>query len=776
MRVLIVGSGAREHAIARAVSRSPLLSRLWIAPGNAGTALLGENAPVSATDIAAIADLARRERIDLVVPGPEAPLAAGLADAMRGLGLPCFGPTAAAARIESSKAFAKAFMDRHGIPTARWAFFEDPAEAKAHIASAPYPVVVKASALASGKGVVVPADAGEALAAVDRVLAAAGGSGGIVVEEKLEGEEVSLIALCDGSRLAVMPPARDHKRLLEGDLGPNTGGMGAIAPSPSCPPALAAEIERTVLGPALGGLAADGSPFVGALYAGIMLTASGPRVLEFNCRLGDPEAEALLPLAETDLLELLAACASGDMRGIPPRWATRSAAAVVIAAPGYPDSTLSGIRLPPRVFEGDTEEAYLLHGGTRLAAASSLGRAGGEVLSTGGRVLCAVGLGASLDEALGRAYERADRARFEGSQLRRDIGSSGVARDIGRMSRAGRGSAYAAAGVDIDAGNAAVELMKEAVLSTYGPEVVAGIGSFGGLYDATALKAMDRPLLVSSTDGVGTKVKIAGALGRWRGVGVDIVNHCIDDILVQGARPLFFLDYVASSRLDPRAVAEAVAGMAEACRAAGCALIGGETAEMPGTYRDGESDIAGTIVGVVEAGRALPRDDLAEGDLLVGLASRGAHTNGYSLLRSIFAGEDLGAEVPELGESLADALLRPHRSYLRVLLPALEGEPGLVKALAHITGGGFAENMPRVLPRGLDAVARRGSWPVPPLFELARKKGNVSEDEMSRVFNMGIGMVAVLSPDRLARFRDLAGEACWVIGKLVRGSGKARIE
>ena len=326
-------------------------------------------------------------------------------------------------------------------------------------------------------------------------------------------------------------------------------------------------------------------------------------------------------------------------------------------------------------------------------------------------------------------------------------------------------SLYAASGVDIEAGNQAVELMGAAVRATYGPEVLAGLGAFGGQFDASALKGMQAPVLVASTDGIGTKVRVAAAAGRYEPLGHDIVNHCINDILVQGARPLFFLDYVASDRLVPGRVAELVSGMAAACRAAGCALLGGETAEMPGVYASGEFDVAGTIIGVAERGALLPRPGLQAGDVLLGLRSNGPHTNGYSLIRRVFAGVPLDTVFPELGGPLVDALLAPHRSYLRVIPP---GAP--IKALAHLTGGGFIENIPRALPPGLGAVVRRGAWPVPPLFRLIQTRGAVDEAEMFRVFNQGIGMVAVVAPGDVAALRAAIQEETFVIGELAAGA------
>ena len=327
---------------------------------------------------------------------------------------------------------------------------------------------------------------------------------------------------------------------------------------------------------------------------------------------------------------------------------------------------------------------------------------------------------------------------------------------------------YADTGVDIEAGNRAVALMKATVKSTYGPEVLAGIGSFGGLYDASVLKGMKTPVLAASTDGVGTKVKIAAQAGRYRSVGYDIVNHCINDILVQGARPLFFLDYFATSKLDPQIVAEIVTGISEACRGAGCALIGGETAEMPGVYAPGEFDIAGTIVGVLEREAALPRPNIEPGDILVGVRSSGPHTNGYSLIRKVFEGVPLEMVLPELGIPLDQALLAPHRSYYPILYSLLSD----IKALAHLTGGGFIENIPRVLPENVDAVIDRQSWTVPPLFRLIQERGDIAAKEMYRVFNMGIGMVGIVDKQHVDSLQKAISEETFIIGELVNGNCK----
>jgi phosphoribosylformylglycinamidine cyclo-ligase/phosphoribosylamine--glycine ligase/phosphoribosylformylglycinamidine cyclo-ligase len=319
--------------------------------------------------------------------------------------------------------------------------------------------------------------------------------------------------------------------------------------------------------------------------------------------------------------------------------------------------------------------------------------------------------------------------------------------------------------------------MRDAVRSTYGPEVLAGLGAFGGLFDLAGLGQMAAPVLVASTDGVGTKVKLAAQAGRYESIGHDIVNHCLNDILVSGGRPLFFLDYIAAAKLDPQLAARVVSGMAAACRAAGCALLGGETAEMPGVYAPGEFDVAGTMVGVVERDQILPRADLRPGDVLLGLRSSGPHTNGYALIRQVFAGVAPDTVFPELGLPLVDALLAPHRAYGSLLLPVLaRGAPGAIKALVHLTGGGWLDNIPRVLPDGLGAVVRHDAWSVPPLFQMIQARGRVPLLEMYRVFNMGIGMLVVARPESVPALQAAIAEETFVVGELVAGARAVRLE
>lgn len=302
---------------------------------------------------------------------------------------------------------------------------------------------------------------------------------------------------------------------------------------------------------------------------------------------------------------------------------------------------------------------------------------------------------------------------------------------------------YAAAGVDIDAGQKAVALMKDAIQATYNEHVLSDTGNFGGLFAADSLKDMQSPVLVASTDGVGTKTMVAAALDRWDTIGQDLVNHCINDILVQGARPLFFLDYVASSKLEPEKIAAIVTGMAQACQAAGCALLGGETAEMPGVYAPNEVDVVGTVVGVLDKNNLLDGSRIQAGDIIFGLPSTGLHTNGYTLARMALAEQDWTTEHPALGMSIGEALLTVHRNY-SPHIEALKSAEVDIRGLAHITGGGMVDNVPRILPDNVQAVIQHGSWAVPPIFGLIQTLGNVSRDEMLRVFNMGVGMLVIV--------------------------------
>ncbi len=423
MNVLLVGAGGREHAMAWTLAQSPKLTKLYAAPGNPGMAALAECVSLRPEDHAALAAFCREKGVDLVLVGPEAPLAAGLTDDLLAAGVKVFGPTKAAAQIEASKVFAKHFMARHGIPTARYAVFRRHAEAVRFLETVDYPIVIKASGLAAGKGVILPASKEEALAALEAVMVrrefgAAGEE--VVIEERLSGPEVSLMAFCDGRRAVAMLPAQDHKRLLDGDRGPNTGGMGAYAPAPVCPPEMVDEIVETVLQPAVSGLRLEGAPFVGVLYAGLMLTERGPQVLEFNCRFGDPETQAVLPLLESDLLDLALACAEGRLNEAEIRWRRGAAVCVVLASAGYPAAPETG--KPIHGLDALPEDVLCFHAGTKSVD--------GRIVTAGGRVLGLTARAATLREAVEKAYRAVEKVEFEGRQYRRDIAVSGLRHGI----------------------------------------------------------------------------------------------------------------------------------------------------------------------------------------------------------------------------------------------------------------------------------------------------------------------------------------------------------
>jgi len=335
-------------------------------------------------------------------------------------------------------------------------------------------------------------------------------------------------------------------------------------------------------------------------------------------------------------------------------------------------------------------------------------------------------------------------------------------------------SAYAQAGVDIEAGQRAAELMKTAVQSTFGPEVLSDVGHFGGLFAAGRLREMVQPVLAASTDGVGTKTLVAARLGRWDTIGRDIVNHCVNDILVQGARPLFFLDYVAAARLEPEQAAAVVQGIAAACREAGCALLGGETAEMPGVYQAGALDLAGTVVGVVERAEIIDGRLVQAGDAILGLPSSGLHTNGYTLARAALGDLDWSEPLAELdGRTVGQVLLEPHRCYLAEI-DRLQAAGVVIHGLAHITGGGLLDNPPRILPPGLGARLQRGSWPEPPIFGLIQRLDDASMPEMFRVFNMGLGMLVIVSQEQAAAAQTAVPELL-PVGQITQGAPRVEI-
>ena len=416
MKLLVIGSGGREHALAWRLAQSPKVSRVYVAPGNAGTAREDGVFNVQVTSVPDLVKFAQHEGVHATVVGPEGPLAAGVVDAFLDANLRIFGPTRAAAQLESSKDFAKRFMARHGIPTSRHATFGEAESAHEYVDAHSAPIVVKADGLAAGKGVVVAASAAEAHDAIDRMLAGnkLGEAGHrVVIEDFLEGEEASFIVMVDGKNVLALASSQDHKRIFDGDRGPNTGGMGAYSPAPVVTPEVHHRVMHEIVTPAVKGMAADGIPYTGFLYAGLMIDAQGaPRVVEFNCRLGDPETQPILMRLKSDLQELLEHGIDGTLDQVEVQWDRRAALGVVLAAAGYPDAPRKGDEIHglPR----DEEDFHVFHAGT---AAKD-----GRVVTSGGRVLCVTALGEKVSIAAARAYEVAEKIRFDGMQFRKDIG------------------------------------------------------------------------------------------------------------------------------------------------------------------------------------------------------------------------------------------------------------------------------------------------------------------------------------------------------------------
>ncbi|EEH03944.1 phosphoribosylformylglycinamidine cyclo-ligase [Histoplasma capsulatum G186AR] len=774
LRVLVVGSGGREHAFAWKLSHSPSVDIVFVAPGNGGTAAGHSkiaNIDIKADDYAGLVTFSQKNNVNLVVPGPEAPLVDGIQKFFQSVGIRCFGPSQAAARMEGSKTFSKDFMKRHNIPTAAYENFSDYASASRYLDSVNHDVVIKASGLAAGKGVIIPQSKEEAQKALremmlDRQFGEAGDE--VVIEEFLEGDELSILTFSDGYTVRSLPPAQDHKRIFDGDQGPNTGGMGCYAPTRITSKEVLDEIDKTVIIPTINGMRREGYPFVGILFTGLMMTKNGPKVLEYNVRGGDPETQTLLPLLsdDTDLAEVMIACTEHWLDGVTIKIEPKFSATVIAVAEGYPGSYAKGrdISLTP-----PAANTLIFHAGTTLT--------NNHLKTSGGRVIAATSTAATLEDAVSDAYTGISTINFQGMHYRKDIAHRAFR---STSSSNAEPLTYAAAGVSIDAGNDLVKQIKANVAQTRRPGTDAIIGGFGGTFSLSTCNSgfhPSSPTLIGAIDGVGTKLAIAHEMRVHNTVGIDLVAMNVNDLVVQGAEPLFFLDCYSCGKLDVATAAAFVSGVAAGCVDAGCALVGGETAEMPGLYAGTAYDAVGAAVGAIDTAKrtVLPAiERMQVGDVLLGLASSGPHSNGYSLVRKVVERSGLSyhdaAPFETTAPSLGAALLTPTRIYVKPLLAALAAAPGAIKGLAHITGGGLVENIPRALPKYLTALVDVASWPLPPVFRWLKKSGGITGSEMGRAFNNGIGMVIVVGKEDVALVKGLLegkGEKVFVVGELV---------
>lgn len=763
----MIGNGGREHALCWKLADSPFVEKVYCTPGSVGISTTNkvECVELDIKVYTAVAKWCKEHEIDLVVIGPEDPLANGIVDGLTPLGIPCFGPTKAGAQIEANKDWSKSFMKKYQIPTARYKSFTDAAAAKEFIMTAPFPaLVVKASGLAAGKGVVVAATKEEACQAVDEILTDAKyGSAGetVLIEELLEGDEVSVLAFTDGETVSMMPPAQDHKRVGDGDTGPNTGGMGAYCPCPLITPDQLLDVKEQVLQRAVDGLKAEGIKYVGVLYAGMMVTKAGPMTLEFNCRFGDPETQVLMTLLESDLYKIMKACVSGTLKQTQVTWNTKlSSVGVVIASKGYPETSTKGCVISGLSQVQSTPGTVVFHSGVSRGA-------NGTLVTWGGRVLLVCARAASLRAAAASATAAAALVDFPGAHYRKDIAHRAFTKI--------NGLSYLQSGVDIDAAATLVRQIEPIATATHRRGVLGRLGCYSGLFQLSAMDpSLKDPVLVQGTDGVGTKLKIAEMMQKYDTLGQDLVAMCVNDILCAGAEPFAFLDYMACGRLQVDVATTIVRGIADACKLSGCALLGGETAEMPSMYEIGKYDLAGFAVGVVDNLKQLPRaKEIRAGDVVLALPSTGVHSNGYSLVQKIMleTGHSYTESAPfsTTNKSFGEEFLVPTGIYVKELMPAIKKD--LIKGLAHITGGGLLENIPRILPPGIRVKLDATKFTIKPVFGWLQAKGAVSDFEMLRTFNCGVGMVVIVDAVCLKELLEAVEGDIAVVG-VVENIGK----
>ncbi|KAL9046368.1 MAG: hypothetical protein Q9214_000779 [Letrouitia sp. 1 TL-2023] len=667
--------------------------------------------------------------------------------------------------------FAKDFMARYNIKTARYVSFSDYQEARQHINEVKYDTVIKASGLAAGKGVILPTSKHEAEDTLKKIMLEKcfGDSGNeVVIEEFLEGEELSLLTFCDGYTIRSLPASQDHKRVNDGDVGPNTGGMGAYAPAPAATPEVVEEMHKAVQATIDAMRRSEDHPFVGLLFTGFMVTKDGPRVLEYNVRFGDPETQTLLPLLsmDTDLAEIMVACTEGRLDSVQFHIRPGSSVTVVAAAGGYPESYKKGDIISIDQSYTLTENDHVFHAGTALND--------GLLETAGGRVLAATSTAESLQKALSQAYNIIDTISWPGKHYRKDIAYRAMTTSARiQPPSLESGMTYASAGVSISAGVELVERIRSLVKETAIPAAMSELGGFGGVIDPAKAGYEEIPLLITGTDGVGTKLQVAQAINLHSTIGIDLVAMNANDLIVHGAKPLYFTDVFSCSRLDMKVAEDVIKGICDGCKEAGCALVGGETAEMADFFLPGRYDVVGACTGAIARNKRLLPDKQAmkEGDALLGLASSGCHSNGFSLIRKIVEKSHLryNDRAPWDEQTVGRSLLTPTRIYVKPLLKLVDAD--LVKGMAHITGGGLWENIPRMLPESLAAELDASSWECPPVLKWLKRAGYVDNHEFARTFNTGLGMVLVVDSslaDEATRQLSESDERVFRIGHLAQ--------
>ncbi|NWR95121.1 PUR2 protein, partial [Furnarius figulus] len=758
-RVLVIGSGGREHALAWKLAQSPHVKHVFVAPGNAGTADSGNisNSAVLVSNHTIVTQFCKDHNIGLVLVGEEALLAAGIVDDLRAAGVRCFGPCAKAAQLASNPSLSKGFLARQGIPTARWKAFSSPQEACRFIISTDFLArVVRARGPAARKEVTIAATKEEACRAAQETMQDRMFGEVVVIEELLQGEELSCSCFTDGVTIVPMPPAQAPRRLLDGDQGPITAGMGAYCPVPQVPEALLEQINSGILQRIIDGMRQEGTAYVGVLHTSLMLTKEGVKVLNFKCQFGDPQCQAILPLLEADLYEVVEAAMEGRLCGTVPTWRAGSVAvSVVMASAGYPGQHGTGVPLTG-LLQARELGLQVFHGGTALRD--------GRVVTSGGRVLSVTAVRDDLLEALAEANRGVATIHFQGATFRRDIGHRGVQllRQPLYVSNALAPACHSCLGDSV--GLFPLELC----LCSAGSW--PGLGSFAGFFDLKA-SGYDDPILVSQTKGLGPKLQVAQACKRHDTIGQDLVALCVNALLAQGAEPLFFLTHFTCGKLDAEVTETIQEGIADACRSAGCAFLGQEVSEVPGSFSAGQCELAGFVVGAVERGQALLGLQRAEeDDVLIGLASPGIHGHGFGIVRKVLLTSSLHYSSPAPGScgdtTLGEALLSPARMFSSSLLPVLHS--GHVKAFAPIAEG-LVGGISSILPEHVSAVLDALSWKIPEIFCWLYKEGTLSAEEMAQSFPCGIGAVLVVQQDLAQHvLRDIQRrEDAWLIGRVV---------